>query len=134
MPFLTPKIVYNAGAGPVTVAPTYPDVSKPYMDPIEATRHDSFASSGIRQTMTERVDTIRNIVFDSVPWSDLPMWAAWALYAVQGGSFQYYPDASATAFQTFELMDNKVTPQFVCRGLSKLAFKIRLVPGGASSA
>jgi len=133
MPFLTPQIIYDAGSGSVTVAPTYPDVSKPYMDPLEALRHDSITSSGLRQTMVERVDTIRNIVFDSVPWSDLPMWAAFFAYAIQGGSFYYYPDATATAFQTFELVDDKVTPQIVSRGMSKLAFKIRLVPGGLSS-
>src|SRR5438270_14004543 len=133
MALLIPKIVYDAGAGPVTVAPTYPDVSKPVMDPIEAVRHDSFTSAGGRQTQTERVDTVRNIVFDSVPWEDLPMWAAWAAFAVLGGSFQWYRDAAATAFETWELVDDKVTPQFVCRGLAKLAFKIRKVPGGAFS-
>ncbi len=83
--------------------------------------------------MTERVDTVRNIVFDSVPWSDLPIWAAFFGYAIQGGSFRYYPDGTATAFQTFELVDDKVTPKSGSRNLSKLAFKIRRVPGGDSS-
>ena len=133
MSFPTPKIRYDAGAGTVVVTPTYPNIQKPQIDDFEALRHDSITSFGIRQSMLERVDRIKPVVFESVPWSDMPMWEAFFAYAVQGGTFQYFPDGSATAFQTFELVDDKVKPSFVAFGLSKFTINLRAVPGGLSS-
>ncbi len=125
-----PKIVYDPGTGDVTLAFTYPDVQKPFADPLEAVRHDSITSSGLRQTMLERVDIIKNVQVDSIPWADLPNWQAFFTYAVRGGSFSYYPDSDSPDFQTWELTDDKFDPKFNLRGLSKLSFKLRLVPGG----
>src|SRR5437660_810378 len=107
MSYPIPKIVYDPGSGTVTLTPTYPNVQKPYMDSFEALRHDSITSDGIRQSMLERVDRIRPITFESVPWTDLPMWEDFFAYAVQGGSFRYYPDGTQSAFQTWELVDDK---------------------------
>ena len=133
MAYPIPRIIYDPGTGTTTVSPTYPNIQKPYMDNFEATRHDSTTSDGTRQSMLERVDRIRPINFESVPWTDLPMWEAFFSYAIQGGNFQYYPDSTATAFQTWQLVDDKITPTFVAIGLSKFVMNMRLVPGGLSS-
>jgi len=133
MAYPIPRITYDAGSGTVIVDPTYPNVQKPYLDDFEAVRHDSISTSGVRSSMVERVDRIRNVNFNNVPWADLPMWDAFFSYAVEGGSFVYYPDVTATAFATWELVDDKVSFSFVCRGVSKFEMHMRLVPGGASS-
>jgi hypothetical protein len=128
-----PKLIYDPGSGTTTVNPTYPNIQKPYMDNFEATRHDSTTTDGTRQSMLERVDRIRPINFENVPWTDLPMWESFFAYAIQGGNFQYYPDGTATAFATWQLVDDKITPTFVAIGLSKFTMNMRLVPGGLSS-
>jgi hypothetical protein len=133
MAYPTPKIIYDPGTGATVVTPTFPNIQKPYMDNFEAVRHDSITSDGVRQSITERVDRVRPINFETVPWTDMPMWEAFFAYAIQGGPFQYYPDGTATAFQTWQLVDDKIAPTFVAFGLSKFAMNMRLVPGGASS-
>jgi hypothetical protein len=128
MAFVIPKFVYNPGTGNVTLSPTYANVKKPFMDDFEAVRHDSTSSSGVRQSMTERVDRIRPITFESVPWADLPDWENFLAYAIQGGPFEYFPDATLGAFQTFQLVDDKVSPKYQSFGLSSISFSMRLVP------
>jgi hypothetical protein len=128
-----PRIIYDAGLGAVTVAPTYANVTKPQLDSFEALRHDSISSAGVRQSIVERVDRIVSLMFESVPWGDLPMWENFFAYAITGGSFIYYPDDTATAYRTYELVDDKVVITFVCIGLSKFQLNLRQIPGGASS-
>jgi len=132
MAFPVPKIVFDPGSGAVTLNFTYPDTQKPKGDPLQAVRHDSVSSSGIRQCMVERVDTLKNVNVENIPWADLPNWQVFAAYAVQGGSFAYYPDATSSNFQTWELTDDNYDPKFNAFGLSKLTLKLRLVPGGPS--
>jgi hypothetical protein len=133
MAYPIPKIIYDPGTGATTLTPTYPNIQKPYMDNFEAVRHDSITSDGNRQSITERVDRVRPVNFEFVPWTDLAMWDAFFSYAIQGGTFQYYPDGTATAFATWQLVDDKIAPAFVAFGLSKFSMSMRLVPGGASS-
>lgn len=128
-----PKIVYDAGAGAVTLNFTFPPINKPTVDDREAVRHDSFTSSGLRQVALERVDIIRNVQMEYVPFADLPAWAAFIDYAIQGGTFSYYLDKDATAFQTWELEDQNFKPSYNVRGISKFSLILRLVQDGPSS-
>lgn len=133
--FPIPRIRYNDGSGSVDLVPTYPPTKKPYMDDLKAVRHDSFSSSGIRQSMLERVDTIKHVEMENIPWADLPtLWQPFMTFAIEGGQFEFFPDSTATAFATYELVEDQITPTFSSRGLSKISFTIRLVPGGASHA
>jgi hypothetical protein len=104
------------------------------LDDREAVRHDSMTSSGLRQVALERVDIIKPLQMENVPWDDLPAWRDFIDFAIEGGQFSYYPDATLTAFQTFELMDTSFNPKFNVRGLSKFSLKLRLVPDGAQGA
>lgn len=133
MSYPIPKILYDPGGGLVTVNPTYPPIQKAQLDDLESVRHDSISSSGIRQVATERIDTIKPLQFENVPWEDLPAWKQFIAFAIEGGTFSYYEDATASAFQTFELLDTSFSPKYNIRGLSKFSLKLRLVPGGASS-
>jgi hypothetical protein len=130
MAYPIPKIIY----GSTTLAFTFPPVQKPLLDDREAVRHDSITTSGLRQSALERVDIIKHLQMEYVPWADLTAWAAFIDYAIQGGEFSYYLDASLSAFQTFELVDSSFAPTYNSRGLTKFTLKLRLVPGGASSA
>lgn len=124
MAYPIPKIVYSG----TTLAFTYPPIQKAMLDDREAVRHDSMTSSGLRQVALERVDLIRPLQFENVPWEDLPAAAAFIDYALQGGPFDYYPDATLPAFDTCELLDTNFSPRFNARGLSKFSLKLRLVP------
>jgi hypothetical protein len=133
MPYPIPKVVYDPGSGPVTLNFTYPDTQKPMTDLLEAVRHDSFSSSGVRQSMLERVDVVKTFQLESIPWADVPALATFVNFAIQGGNFKFFPDATLSAFQTWELVDDKFTPQFNFFGISKCTLKLRKVPGGAFS-
>ena len=98
------------------------------MDDFEALRHDSITSSGVRQSMTERVDRNLTVTFESIPWTDLPNWEAFFAYAIQGGPFDYYPDATLGTFQVRQLVDDKVSAKYQSYGLSSISFSMRLVP------
>ncbi len=128
-----PQIIYDPGTGPVTLTFTFPPIQKPYLDDREAVRHDSITSSGLRQSALERVDVIKILQMENVPWEDLPAWAAFIDYAIEGGDFAFYPDVALTAFQTYELVDDKFNPKFNVRGMTKFSLNFRLVPGGVSS-
>jgi hypothetical protein len=100
---LFPKIVYDAGAGPVTLQFLAPVTMVPGTDLI-AVRHDNIASSGVRETILERIDeflefTMQRIVIGA----DLAAWDAFMRYALQGGTFDYYPDAELPDFSVYTL-------------------------------
>lgn len=118
-----PKIVWNS----TTLAFTYPPIQKAMVDDREALRHDSMTSSGLRQTVLERVDIIKPLQIEFVPWEDLPAWEPFIDFALAGGTFDYYPDADLSAFQTCELMDTTFSPKFNVRGLSKFSLKLRVI-------
>lgn len=117
-----PKIVF----GTTTLTITYPPIGKGMLDDREALRHDSVTSSGLRQVALERVDLIKPLQFENVPWEDLPAWETFIDYALAGGTFDYYPDATLGTFQTCELMDTSFSPKFNARGLSKFSLKLRV--------
>lgn len=126
-----PKIVY--GAGPTTLTFTYPPVQKAGTYDLEATRHDTFTTTRIRQSILEGVDIKLTLQIEVVPFSDLAAWAAFMLWAISGNQFKYYPDAALTAFNTYDMEDTTWNPKFNIRAYDKFSFTIRQVPGGASS-
>jgi hypothetical protein len=101
-----PKIVYptssEAGAGGQTSLtfkwPPY-NVSPYITQPVGA---EDYASHGAHVAMTERVDHWQKM---DMPWialgSDLTAWQAFLDWAALGGDFDYYPDASQSAYTTF---------------------------------
>lgn len=128
MSYPIPQILYNPGSGTVTLAFTYPPIQKGMLDDLEALRHDSISSSGIRQTVVERVDTIIPLQMENVLWDDLPAWKLFINFAIIGGTFDYYPDAALPDFTTCELMDTDFGPRYNARNLSKFSLKLRVIP------
>lgn len=95
-PFIRPKFAYDAGMGTVDFSPANPAVKKTptQVAPLVAMRHDSVTTSGIKQSVLERIDEFFELSFEDVPESDLVNWKAFMSFALTGGQFTYYPDAT----------------------------------------
>jgi hypothetical protein len=145
-----PKIVYPATGGtPTTLNFTYPPVKKagayPFAD-LEAVGAVTVTVSGKRQVWFMRTDSLMRVTLDFVPWSDMPAWSTFIAWAQQGGSFLYYPDATATACDEYWLEDTNGStrsstpimawnPALASGALMMASFEITLrkVPGGIHS-
>src|SRR5580765_5853190 len=97
-----PKITYPASSPTTTLNFAFPPVEKPMPfgnegDELEAVRNDSITLSGLRQSMYYRTDEFKHLIlkYVDIP-SEMDDWKAFILYALQGGSFLYYPDATDT--------------------------------------
>lgn len=97
--FITPKFAYFNGSTIVDFTPTRPAVKKTPqgIGPLSAVRHDSITTSGIKQSVVERVDEFLELPFESVPQSDLASWKAFMSIALTGAQFTYYPDSTDPA-------------------------------------
>ncbi|HET9179022.1 MAG TPA: hypothetical protein VFQ24_11755 [Terriglobia bacterium] len=94
-----PKIVYTPAGGGEQVlnfssAPRQqPGYSK------SAVRHDNISTAGVRESVLERIDTFLEINVDYIQaGNDLAGWSAFLDFALTGGPFAYYPDATQPAF------------------------------------
>ena len=98
-----PQIVYDPGTGPVTLQFQRAPRKIPAYE-FSATRHDNIASSGARESVLERIDTF--LTFD-MEWvgigADVQAWSQFMRYALTGGPFAYYPDASQPQFTNYWL-------------------------------
>lgn len=108
-----PKITYPASPPspgvPTTLNFTLPPVKKPGPYPAadqEGVGVASISVSGLKQVMWLRTDTFLHLIMDDVPWADMANWKAFIQYAIEGGSFLYYPDATGTAYDEYWLEDS----------------------------
>lgn len=122
-----PHIVFDSGTGPVTLAFTYPPRNVAAYNSV-ATRHDNIASSGARESILERVDSFLEIEMQTVLLgTDVTHWNAFMQYALQGGQFAYYPDASKGAFTNYWLEQTTWTAAYKAPGLYSFKLKFRQV-------
>lgn len=65
-------------------------------------RHDTLALAGVRQTIFIRRDDFLEFEMEWVAiGADITSWSAFMAYALQGGPFDYYPDATINSFTTY---------------------------------
>lgn len=123
---IIPKFTYNNGSA-VTFAPVWPPTKKDPVGPLVATRHDSITSSGIKQSVTERIDFMQVLNFEYVPSSDLAAWSEFMIFALAGGKFTYYPDATdSSTHSDYTIEDTTFDPKFICPGAYSLTMTMRL--------
>lgn len=93
---ITPKFAYFNGSTIVDFTPSNPAVKKTPqgVGPLVAVRHDSITTSGIKQSVVERIDEFFDLSFEDVPLSDLAGWKAFMTTALTGAQFTYYPDST----------------------------------------
>lgn len=122
-----PQIIYDPGAGPVVLAFTYPPRNVAAYNAV-ATRHDNVASSGVRESILERVDNFLEFDMQAVLMgSDVMAWNAFMQYALQGSQFAYYPDSSQQAFTNYWLEQTTWNAAYKAPGLYSFKLKFRQV-------
>lgn len=124
-----PQIVYTpAGStASVTLAFVHPPRQVPAYSE-KAVRHDNISTAGIRESVLERIDNFLNFEMPFVSsGADVAAWAAFMAYALTGGAFQYFPDASLTAFTNYTLEDTDWEAAYKSVGLFSFALKFRQV-------
>ena len=122
-----PQIVYDPGTGPVTLAFVRPPSKVPAYD-YSAVRHDNISSAGVREAVLERIDAFLEL---EMPWvgvgADVQAWNQFMQFALSGGQFGYYPDASQAAFTNYWLEDTNWTAGYKAPGQYSFKLKFRQV-------
>jgi hypothetical protein len=122
-----PQIIYNPGSGNVTLPFFYPPKNITGFN-MEAVAHDNISSAGVRERIIERIDNFLEFDMPAVIMgSDLSNWQAFLQYALAGGQFSYYPDASQSAFTNYWLDDAKQVADYSNPAIYKLKLRFRQV-------
>ena len=108
---------------------TYPPINKAGAADLEAVRHDTISISGLKQTITERIDEFLPLQIDFVPLADLPAWTDFMHWALAGGLFLYYADHTSVHAWVYTLEDTTWQPKRNFFGISKFALRMRKVYG-----
>lgn len=118
-----PQIIYDPGTGPVTLQFQRPPRKAPAYE-FKATRHDNVASSGVRESVLERIDTFVSFEMEWVALGpDVQAWSNFMLFALTGSPFAFYPDASQPQFTNYWLEDTDWTASYKSAG--QYSFKVR---------
>jgi hypothetical protein len=122
-----PQITYYVGSTLEALAFTYPPRNVAAFNSV-ATRHDNIASSGVRESILERIDNFLEIDMQTVlSGSDVAAWNAFMQYALAGGQFNYYPDASQPSFTAYWLEGTTWKANYQAPGLYRFKVKFRQV-------
>lgn len=109
-----PKFAYFNGSAIVDFSPLYPATKKSPVGDMIAVRSDSITTSGIKQSVTERIDTFLDLQFANVPESDLGTWSVMMGFLLEGVQFDYYPDATdQLTYTPYTLEDKTFAPKWV---------------------
>ncbi len=108
-----PKITWNDGAGNIgTVLFQLPPTSKPYKS-YAATRTDTLSTSGVKQSVWLRTDSLMPLVMEYVQiGDDVEAFDTFMQYALQGGEFNFFPDADIDESDVYTLDDTSWKPEF----------------------
>ena len=131
-PYIQCTFVYPARSPVVNVyfTPLLPPVGKQPLDCLAAQRHDSITSSGIKQSVLERIDDVMTLTFSMVPQSDLAAWKAFMEYALAGLPFAYLPNAAdPTTWADYTLDSTGWTPKFIAPGYFSFELQCRMLVG-----
>lgn len=121
-----PKIVYTPTGGTTqTLNFVYPPRQQPGYSKT-AVRHDNVTTSGIRESVLERIDQFLEFTMEYIlAGADLADWQAFLDFALTGAAFAYYPDASQTAFTNYLLENADAKVEYKGPGVYTLALKMR---------
>lgn len=122
-----PKIVYTpAGGTTQTLNFAYPPRQQPGYEK-SAVRHDNVSTSGVRETVLERVDQFLEFTMEYVlAGADLGNWQAFLDFALTGAAFAYYPDSSQAAFTNYLLENTDAKAEYKAPGVYALSLKFRV--------
>lgn len=121
-----PKIVYTPdGGSEQTLSFALPPRDVPGYQKV-AVRHDNVSAAGIRESVLERIDEFLEFTMDFIKdGSDLANWQAFMDYALTGGAFAYYSDATVGAYANYLLEDTELSASRRAPGAYSLTLKLR---------
>jgi len=92
----------------------------------EATRHDNVASSGVRESLLERIDSFLEFQMEwIINGADLSAWNSFMEYALSGGAFDFYPDQTLSSFTRMLLEDAKWSAAYKSPGFFSFSARFR---------
>ena len=121
-----PKIVYTpVGGTEQTLNFAFPPRQQPgYFK--SAIRHDNISTAGIRESVIERIDTFLEFTMDYIQaGTDLGNWSLFLDYALTGGPFAYYPDASQSGYINCLLVSTDAEMAYKAPGVYSISLKFR---------
>ena len=121
-----PQIVYTAAGGSEQTLnfSSLPRQQPGYLK--TAIRHDNISTAGVRESVLERIDAFLEFTMDYIQaGTDLADWSAFLDYALTGGPFAFYPDASQTAYVNCLLENTDAQIAYKAPGLYSLTLKLR---------
>ena len=122
-----PKITWTTGGTVNTLQFTYPPTQVAAYNSV-ATRHDNISSSGVRESILERIDNFLEITMAAVlSGTDVQNWNTFMQYALQGGQFSYYADSSQSAFTNYWLDGTTWQAAYRAPGVYRFKAKFRQV-------
>ena len=122
-----PAIVYPVSGGTATLNFSHPPRRVPAYSSV-AVRHDNIASSGVRESVLERIDNYLDLDLEWVSaGDDVQAWAQFMNYALQGGAFAYYPDGAQPLSTNYWLEDTNWTAAYKAAGRYSFRLKLRQV-------
>lgn len=122
-----PKIVYDAGAGPVTLQCV--DGPKDFHCYYKSRVHDNVATSGYRERVFEHSDMLISFTMPAMTVGDaLPAWNAFMTWALQGGTFNFYPNSQLADYYHCVVEGDGFDPVRVGPGRYSATFTFRIVP------
>jgi hypothetical protein len=124
-----PKVVYDPGSGPVTVA--FARGPRDFMCGWSARVHDNLATSGLRERIVEARDLVITFSMPAMGvGDDLGGWSALTAWMLDGGQVDFYPDAAKAEHYHVVSDDTEWKPGRVGPGRYSQAYAWRIVPDG----
>jgi len=127
-----PKVVYNPGSGDVTLQ--FVRGPQGFHCDSKAIVHDNTATSGIRERVHERTELVLSFGMGHLKINDdLASWSTFMVWALAGGAFKFYPDASQSAYYNCVSQDEEFAPARVGPGVYSATFTWQIVPDTQSA-
>src|SRR5271157_5213958 len=122
-----PQIIYDAGNGPTVLTFVRPPRKLPAYE-YNALRHDNISSAGVREAVLERIDAFLEFEMEWVAiGADVQAWNQFMQFALGGGQFGYYPDASQQVCTNYWLEDTDWNAAYKSPGQYTFKLKFRQV-------
>jgi hypothetical protein len=124
-----PKISYVPVVGEAAVTLLFERGPSAFQCKAAATVHDNVSTSGVRERVIERIPLLISFTMPAMRVDDdLADWGAFAVWALQGGEFDFYPNQSlATVYWTCISLDEEWAPARVAAGVYSAAFAWQIV-------
>lgn len=124
MALTLPRIVYPSG-GSATLSFIYQPRFVPFKV-YESIRHDNLSSAGLRESIWERTDEFFEFTMEYVKTgTDVVAWDLFMQSALQGLTFDYYPDGSLSDFTTYVLVDTTWRADYKQLGMHSFNVRFR---------